>query len=237
MRKYFYRDGDQIKKYVYCTRGCQEAYKQNDIGNSILKVNNTTFLCSKCAKILGIQAELHGLAKNNSQTKETEFVSIFQDVGITTPTTIPVSQQTELDTKPLEQVSTLVTIQQTSEVETIQQLPLMPETIQNSEVITPSIEQNTISNVMSSDCFSENDFFVFVLKCKDETFYVGATSNIEKAIKYHNQGCGSSHTRPKERRPVSLIEFQKTTTSEAKNVKDSLSKKYGIRGKDEMQTM
>lgn len=233
MRKYFYKDGDQIKKYVYCTRGCQEAYKQIDIGSSILKVNNTTFLCSKCAKILGIQVELHGLVKNNSQIKETEFAPIFSDVSVTT-TTESVSQVLETETiskEPVEQVSTLTT-QQIPETDIIQQLPLIPQTIQTPKVIIPSIEKTT--STTTSDCFSENDFFVFVLKCKDETFYVGATSNIEKAIRYHNQGCGSSHTRPKERRPVSLIEFQKTTTSEAKNLKDSLSKKYGIRGKDEM---
>lgn len=229
MRKYFYRDGDQVKKYVYCTRGCQEAYKQIDIGTSILKVNNTTFLCSKCAKTLGIQTELHGLAKSNLQT-ETEFVSIFSDVNVVEP----VSQILETETSAkeiIEQTSTLTT-QQISETNTNQQTSSIPQKKQIPKTITSSIEKTT--NNTTSSCFSENDFFVFVLKCKDGTFYVGATSNIEKAISYHNQGCGSNHTRPKERRPVSLIEFQKTTTSEAKKVKDSLSKKYGIRGKDEM---
>lgn len=228
MRKYFYRDGDQIKKYVYCTRGCQEAYKQTDIGDTILKVNNTTFLCSKCAKTLRIQTELHGLVKSNTQIKETEFVSIFDDNNVITTTEPAEVLEIETNTKEFVEQAPDLTVQ-ISEIDTTQQTS--PQIIQ-----TPEVTRSTklISDTTSSDCFSENDFFVFVLKCKDETFYVGATSNIEKAIRYHNQGCGSSHTRPKERRPVSLIEFQKTTTSEAKNLKDSLSKKYGIRGKDEM---
>jgi len=257
MRKYFYRDGDQIKKYVYCTRGCQEAYKQNDIGNSILKVNNNTFICSKCAKVLRIQSDLSKMVIDQTQTVVFEPVpsitssfvnetmpemtdSKTQDISETELSSLETDVELKLYNSTFEstdkQDMSKTTLQSTVYNPEISELESELETEKGTPVESV-LNTFTLQQQTKEENNNENDFFVFVLKCKDETFYVGATSNIEKAIKYHNQGCGSSHTRPKERRPVSLIEFQKTTTSEAKNVKDSLSKKYGIRGKDEMQTM
>lgn len=45
--------------------------------------------------------------------------------------------------------------------------------------------------------------YVYIVKCKDETFYTGYTSNIEKRIKAHNDGKGAKYTRA--RRPVELV--------------------------------
>lgn len=45
--------------------------------------------------------------------------------------------------------------------------------------------------------------FVYLLKCKDNTFYCGYTNNLEKRIKTHNEGKGSKYTRG--RLPAKLI--------------------------------
>lgn len=45
-------------------------------------------------------------------------------------------------------------------------------------------------------------FHVYILRCKDDTFYTGSTNNLEKRIKLHNKGNGSKYVRSK--RPVTL---------------------------------
>ena len=46
------------------------------------------------------------------------------------------------------------------------------------------------------------DWFVYVLRCKDDTLYTGITDNLEKRIKLHNLGLGAKYTRG--RGPVML---------------------------------
>lgn len=38
------------------------------------------------------------------------------------------------------------------------------------------------------------DFFVYILKCNDNSYYVGHTENIEKRISERQQGLGSGYT-------------------------------------------
>jgi putative endonuclease len=45
--------------------------------------------------------------------------------------------------------------------------------------------------------------FVYIVECKDGTFYTGYTPDLEKRIKLHNNGNGAKYTR--DRRPVRLI--------------------------------
>jgi putative endonuclease len=46
-------------------------------------------------------------------------------------------------------------------------------------------------------------FYVYVLKCKDKSFYTGYTNNIEERIKKHNEGKAAKYTRS--RLPVKLV--------------------------------
>jgi predicted GIY-YIG superfamily endonuclease len=46
-------------------------------------------------------------------------------------------------------------------------------------------------------------WFVYILKCSDNSFYVGHTENIENRLITHNNGKGAKHTAM--RRPVTLI--------------------------------
>jgi putative endonuclease len=47
------------------------------------------------------------------------------------------------------------------------------------------------------------DWYVYLLECKDKTYYCGITKNIEGRINQHNSGMGSKYTRG--RKPVKLI--------------------------------
>lgn len=45
--------------------------------------------------------------------------------------------------------------------------------------------------------------FVYILKCNDETYYTGWTTDLEKRIATHNKGKGAKYTRA--RLPVQLV--------------------------------
>jgi predicted GIY-YIG superfamily endonuclease len=46
-------------------------------------------------------------------------------------------------------------------------------------------------------------FWVYMLKCRDGSFYTGHTDDLEKRLWQHETGIGCSYTR--KRRPVSLV--------------------------------
>lgn len=51
-------------------------------------------------------------------------------------------------------------------------------------------------------------WYVYILKCRDNTFYTGITTDLERRIKEHNGSkLGAKYTRG--RRPVSLVYSQK----------------------------
>jgi len=59
-------------------------------------------------------------------------------------------------------------------------------------------------------------YFVYILKCADESLYVGCTSNLEKRVKEHGASKRGAHY-TKIRRPVNLLYSEKfQTLSEAR---------------------
>ena len=53
----------------------------------------------------------------------------------------------------------------------------------------------------------KKEYFVYLLKCADDTLYCGYTNNLEERIKSHNSSeKGAKYT--KTRRPVSLYYFE-----------------------------
>lgn len=50
-------------------------------------------------------------------------------------------------------------------------------------------------------------YFVYILKCKDDTLYVGMTNNLERRINEHKQGFNKTCFTFK-KRPVELIFYQ-----------------------------
>lgn len=49
-------------------------------------------------------------------------------------------------------------------------------------------------------------FFVYILECKDGSFYTGYTNNLNNRIKIHNAKLGAKYTRS--RVPVKLVYFE-----------------------------
>jgi len=46
-------------------------------------------------------------------------------------------------------------------------------------------------------------FYVYILKCQDNTFYTGYTADLSRRIREHNTGRGAKYTRA--RKPVELL--------------------------------
>jgi len=49
----------------------------------------------------------------------------------------------------------------------------------------------------------EEKYFVYILKCFDDSYYVGSADNLENRVKKHNQGKACDWT--KNRLPVELV--------------------------------
>ena len=64
--------------------------------------------------------------------------------------------------------------------------------------------------------------YVYIVRCNDQTLYTGWTNHLEKRIEAHNAGKGAKYT--KARRPVKLVYFE---TFEHKN--DALKREYQIK--------
>ena len=56
----------------------------------------------------------------------------------------------------------------------------------------------------------KRDWLVYILRCKDGSFYTGATNNMGSRLKMHNGGMGARYTRA--RRPVELIYYENGMT-------------------------
>ena len=57
-----------------------------------------------------------------------------------------------------------------------------------------------------------SQFFMYVLLCKDQTFYTGYTVDLEKRIATHNAGKGAKYTRV--RTPVTLLYAKEFATKQ-----------------------
>lgn len=49
-------------------------------------------------------------------------------------------------------------------------------------------------------------FYVYILKCQDNSFYTGYTADLNRRIREHNTGRGAKYTRA--RKPVELLYFE-----------------------------
>jgi putative endonuclease len=55
---------------------------------------------------------------------------------------------------------------------------------------------------------SDAPWYVYILRCSDNTLYTGITNDVDRRISEHNQGTGAKYTRG--RAPVELV-FVETT--------------------------
>ncbi|MEW8627447.1 MAG: GIY-YIG nuclease family protein [Candidatus Thiodiazotropha sp.] len=50
---------------------------------------------------------------------------------------------------------------------------------------------------------ANSDWYVYILRCTDNTLYTGITNDIERRVDEHNRGVGAKYTRG--RTPVELV--------------------------------
>ena len=65
-------------------------------------------------------------------------------------------------------------------------------------------------------------YYVYIVKCSDETLYTGYTTDIKNRLDKHNKGNGAKYTRG--RLPVRLVYFE-----EFDNKVDALKREYQIK--------
>lgn len=53
-------------------------------------------------------------------------------------------------------------------------------------------------------------YYVYILKCKDDTLYTGYTNDLDRRVKAHNDGKGAKYT--KCRRPCKLVYLEEYKT-------------------------
>lgn len=51
-----------------------------------------------------------------------------------------------------------------------------------------------------------SSYYVYLIICRDQTFYIGYTNDLDKRIKVHNKGLGAKYTRG--RTPVKLLYYE-----------------------------
>lgn len=78
---------------------------------------------------------------------------------------------------------------------------------------------------MTMSSTTDNKYFVYILKCSDNSFYTGITNDLENRLKTHNAGKASKYTRG--RLPVEYIYIE-----EVKNKSQALKREIKIKSFD-----
>jgi putative endonuclease len=74
-------------------------------------------------------------------------------------------------------------------------------------------------------------YFVYILRCSDETYYTGITTDIKRRLREHNTtALGAKYTLP--RRPVSLVYLEKYTDRSSASKEEARIKKLSKSKKD-----
>lgn len=67
-------------------------------------------------------------------------------------------------------------------------------------------------------------FFVYLLECRDHSYYCGYTNDLPKRILSHNSGTGGRYTRS--HRPVTLVHAEKFATRKKALAREHEIKKF-----------
>lgn len=65
-------------------------------------------------------------------------------------------------------------------------------------------------------------YFVYILLCADDSFYIGSTKDVEKRFKKHLEGKGAKYT--KSHKPIKII-YQETFSSKS----DALKREWELK--------
>jgi len=68
----------------------------------------------------------------------------------------------------------------------------------------------------------QQQWYFYIVQCRDGTYYCGITNNLEKRIKEHNKGAGAKYTSG--RRPVKVV-YQEN----CKNISEAMKREAQIK--------
>jgi len=77
------------------------------------------------------------------------------------------------------------------------------------------------------------NYFVYIVKCSDDSLYVGSTNELERRINEHNSSKKGAHY-TKIRRPVELVYSEKFNTSGEARKRENVVKKLSREKKLEL---
>lgn len=69
----------------------------------------------------------------------------------------------------------------------------------------------------------ESKWYVYILRCADQTLYTGITNRLQQRLRAHNAGKGAKYT--KGRRPVHLLYWETCTDKSAALKREAAIKK------------
>lgn len=71
--------------------------------------------------------------------------------------------------------------------------------------------------------------FVYILRCTDQSFYVGHTDNLSARLSDHNSGHGATYTA--QRRPVEMVYAEEHSSAEGAIAREYQLKRWTIKKK------
>ncbi|NQV89975.1 GIY-YIG nuclease family protein [Candidatus Uhrbacteria bacterium] len=77
-----------------------------------------------------------------------------------------------------------------------------------------------------------NAWFIYLLKCRDNTLYTGITTDLDARVRAHNAGKGAKYTRG--RIPVKVVWTQKVSTQSEALIQEAQIKKLSREQKKEL---
>ena len=77
-----------------------------------------------------------------------------------------------------------------------------------------------------------DNWFVYILQCADNTLYTGSTNDLEKRLTRHNSGNGAKYTRS--RLPVKIIYYETAKDRSLANQREAAIKKLTRKEKLEL---
>lgn len=77
-----------------------------------------------------------------------------------------------------------------------------------------------------------SNWYVYLVRCSDDSYYTGITTNVERRINQHNLGTGAKYTRS--RTPVELEECKKFSNRSEASIEEARIKKLNRSDKESL---
>lgn len=77
---------------------------------------------------------------------------------------------------------------------------------------------------------SNKDWYVYILRCSDNSLYTGITTNIDRRVAEHNSQNAAKYTRS--RQPVQLVYYEKVSSRSQASVREYEIKKLSKQDKE-----